>query len=355
VLVAHIGSSCKELDKPDDITTCDRGEELFKVLGDVPKGLIDVVVAGHTHAAIAHRINGIAVIESYSSGRAFGRVDLRVTETHVSAITIHKPQLMCPLDKDMNPAPVADCHPPDYEGRPIVVDPKVQQIVDDAIAHAGDRRGEKLGVTLAGPITKAYGTESALGDWFTDLMVAAAPGGHAEIALTNGGGLRADIPAGDLTYGQLFAAMPFDNRFAVVELEGKHIRRLVTTNLQRGGGIFSWSGVTAKGRCKDGAFNVEIKVGAKPLDDKKTYKLVTSDFLASGGDGVIGRLKLPDGAIKPTDVIIRDAMADVLRGKKGTIKPEDIFSATKKRMDYEGKRPVECAGAKKPDKPEEPD
>ena len=40
-----------------------------------------MIVAGHTHAAIAHRINDIAVIESYSSGRAFGRVDLRISPT----------------------------------------------------------------------------------------------------------------------------------------------------------------------------------------------------------------------------------------------------------------------------------
>src|SRR6185295_14370744 len=106
---------------------------------------------------------------------------------------------------------------------------------------------------------------------------------------------------------QLFEAMPFDNRFAVVDVRGKHVRRLVTTNLQHGGGIFSWGGLTAKARCKAGELDVEIKIAGKPLADDARYTLVTSDFLASGGDGVIGRLKLPTGAIKPTDTIIRDA------------------------------------------------
>ena len=62
---------------------------------------------------------------------------------------------------------------------------------------------------------RAYRTESAEGDWFTDLMLAAQP--RAQVALTNGGGLRADIPAGPLTYGELFKAMPFDNRFALAD------------------------------------------------------------------------------------------------------------------------------------------
>ena len=304
-------------------------------------------------AAIAHRINGIAVIESYSSGRAFGRVDLRVTQTHVSAVTIHKPEVICPLDKELNAVPPAECHPSPYEGKPVAPDPAVQKIVDEALARAGERRGEKLGVTLAGAITKAYGAESIEGNWFTDLMIASSPA-KVDIAFTNGGGLRADIPAGDLTYGKLFEAMPFDNRFAIVDLLGKHIRRLVTTNLQRGGGIFSWSGVSVKARCVKGAFDVEIKVNGKPLADDAKYKVVTSDFLASGGDGVIGRLKLPDGAIKPTDVIIRDAMADVLRKQKGTIEPAKIFGPNAKRLDYEGKRPIECGGAK-PTKAEDPD
>jgi len=345
VAAMHIGSACKDNDQPEDIASCDQKEELFKVLADVPKGLIDVVVAGHTHAAIAHVIDGMAVIESYSSGRAFGRVDLTVTGGHVSAVAIHKPEVMCTLDKDDNPQAVHDCHPTDYEGHPVVPDPAVQKIVDDALARTAAQRNEQLGVTLAAPVTKAYKTESIEGNWFTDLMLAARP--DASVALTNGGGLRADIPTGGLTYGQLFEAMPFDNRFALVELEGKHLRRLVTTNLERDGGFFSFGGLTAVARCKGGKLDIAIKVGAKPLSETAHYTLVTTDFLASGGDGVIGKLKLPESAIKVTDVIMRDAIADVLRKQRGaTIDPTKLFDAKHKRMDYEGKRPVVCAGAK---------
>jgi len=301
-----------------------------------------VFVAGHTHAAVAHRIGGTAVIESYSSGRAFGRVDLRLTDTHISGVTIHKPELMCPLDKDANPIPVSDCHPGPYEGRPVTPDPEIQKIVDAALARAGERRAEKLGVTLTSTITRAYGSESAEGDLFTDLMLAARP--DADVAVTNGGGLRADMPAGDLTYGRLFEAMPFDNRFALVTVQGKHLRRLVTSNLQRGGGILSWSGLSARARCKGGQLAAEIQVKGKPLSDDTSYTLVTSDFLASGGDGLIGRLKLPEGSIKMTDTIIRDAMAEVLRKRKGAIDPGKVTSI--KRLDYEGKRPVECGGGK---------
>lgn len=353
IVTAHIGSKCRDLDHPNDPSSCDREEELFKMIGDLPKSTVDVIIAGHTHAGIAHRINDIAVIESFSSGRAFGRIDLRVSpDGRVTGVQIQKPHPVCQGEADGNPMPVAQCTPGDYEGKPVAADPAVQKIVDEALARAGNRRKEKLGVTLAATVTKAYGDESAEGNLFCDLMLAARP--EASVAVTNAGGLRADLPAGALEYGQLFEAMPFDNRFAVVDVKGLHLRKMVSSNLQRSGGILSWGGLTAKARCKAGKLDVAITVRGKPLDDNAPYKLVTSDFLASGGDGLIGRLKLPEGSIQMTDVIIRDAIADVLRKQKGTIHPDRLFSISTKRLDYEGQRPVECGSKDKKPAAQEP-
>jgi 5'-nucleotidase len=348
IATMHIGTSCKEFDQPDDSSSCDKREELFRLLADLPRGTVDVIVGGHTHAGVAHRLDGVAVIESYSAGRGFGRVDVTVDpDGKIADVHIDKPHLMCPLDKNFNPAPVADCHPGDYEGKPVTPDPEVQKIADAAMARAGERRQEKLGVVLATIVKRAHAVESAEGNLFTDLMLEARP--DAQVALTNGGGLRADLPAGTLTYGALFEALPFDNRFAIVELTGKDLRTLVTSNLSHGGGILSWAGLTARARCKAGRLDVQIQVRGKPLDETASYKLATSDFLASGGDGVIGRLQLPEGKIQVTSTIIREAVADVLRGWKASpraaIDPGRLYSAARPRLDYEGKRPVVCGGS----------
>ena len=349
VVAAHIGSKCKRFDDPADLSVCERDEEVFRVLGALPPGTIDVFVGGHTHAGVAHRIAGVAVIESFSNGRAFGRVDLKIApdgrgganiapDGRVTASEIHKPHSICgEIDRQ---APIAQCRPGEYEGRPVVPDPAVQQIAAEALARSAVRRSEKLGVKLLKVVGAAYATESAEGNWFCDLMLAARP--EAQVSLTNGGGLRADLPAGELEYGQLYEAIPFDNRFAIVQLKGEHLRKMVTGNLTHGGAILSWGNLAAKARCKGDRLDVQITVGGKPLVDGATYKLATSDFLASGGDGVIGRLKLPEGAIKLTDVIIRDGIADVLRKRKGTVDPDKLLSPKVRRMDFEGTRPLAC-------------
>ncbi|MEP6862281.1 MAG: 5'-nucleotidase [Deltaproteobacteria bacterium] len=200
-------------------------------------------------------------------------------------------------------------------------------------------------MVLTDEVTEDHDVESAEGDLFCDLMLAAWPA--AQIAVSNGGSLRAGLPAGELTYGALFRAMPFDNRFAIVDVTGAALRRLVTTNLQTATDILSWSGLTAKARCNGNTLDVEIMINGQKLDEGRTYELVTSDFLASGGQGVIGELKLSATAIHNTTVIVREAMAGVLRTWKGTSKatidPTRILSVTHRRLDYVGSRPIECA------------
>lgn len=345
VVAAHVGSKCADLGDPTDLSSCEQDEEIFQVARALPAGAVDVIVAGHTHAAMAHRIGEVAVIESYSSGRAFGRVDLRINPSGViTAKTIAKPQDLCPLTDAGEPASAAACKPFDYEGQPVVADPAIAEIIAPAEDKAREVEQRPIGVTLADDITRAYDSESALGNLFTDLMLVAAP--KAQVALTNGGGLRADLPAGPLRYGSLYQAMPFDNRLALVTLTGAHLRRLVSNNLQTGSGIFSFAGVRVTASCKDGALAVFLKDDrGKPITDDRTLTLVTTDFLASGGDGAIGRLKLPDGSVTLLDTLLRDALASGLAARGGTLAARDLFDPDQPRLAYPKPRPVKCSAA----------
>ena len=118
--------------------------------------------------------------------------------------------------------------------------------------------------------------------------------------------------------------------------------------------MFSYGGVTVAATCKGAALAVELRRGGKLVKDGDKLTLVTSDFLASGGDGAIGRLKLPEGSVVITNVIIREAMAETLRKRGGTIDPAELFGAKKRRLSYPGTRPVRCTTDTKP-VPDEPD
>ena len=235
-----------------------------------------------------------------------------------------------------------------YEGAPLAPDAAVAAAIAPALAAARARRDAPLGVTIAGPIAPSYDAESALGNLFTDLMRAARP--KADVALTTGGSLRAELPAGALTYGQLHEALPFDDRFVTMAITGADLAALVARNLGRAGGIVSLSGVRATAACAAGALEVTLtRPDGKPVGAGERLTLVTSEFLATGGGGVFpaevrARAGADDGRWRP----IRDAMADVLRARKTPIDPANppLYDAAHPRLAYPGRRPVRCRQAR---------
>ena len=76
IVTAHAGGRCASFDRPDDLSSCEPSSEIFTVARDLPRGLVDAIVAGHSHAPVGHMVEGIAITEAYSGGRAFGRIDL---------------------------------------------------------------------------------------------------------------------------------------------------------------------------------------------------------------------------------------------------------------------------------------
>lgn len=76
IALVHAGGECRDLRASDDLHSCESNSEVFRLARELPTGSVDVIVAGHTHAGLAQRVNGIAIIEAFSNGRAFGRVDV---------------------------------------------------------------------------------------------------------------------------------------------------------------------------------------------------------------------------------------------------------------------------------------
>lgn len=334
LVAAHAGGRCEAFEDARDLSSCRPDEEIFRVARALPERAVDAVVAGHTHAGVAHLVHGIPIIESFSYGRAFGRVDLVVEPSRgVVDVIVHPPRELC----EEGSADAGDCAPGAYEGRAVSPDARVAAALTPALENARALRERLLGVVLEGDFGASYGAESPLGNLFTDLMRAARPG--ADVAVTNGGGLRADLPAGALTYGALYEASPFDNQFAVVRLRAAELAAILAANLAGRGGFLSIGGLRAEARCEGGALRVSLRdEHGRAIDEARELIVVTTDFLAtSGALGVPAeRVTIEEGRF------VREAMAGVLAERGGRLSPAQLHTPERARVRYEGERPVTC-------------
>jgi hypothetical protein len=88
-----------------------------------------------------------------------------------------------------------------------------------------------------------------------------------------------------------------------------------------------------------------LRPDGTPVADDEEVTLLTSDYLASGGDGAIGSLNLPQDAVEiHCGQTIRDAVAEVLRARGGSIDAGDrsIYDPEHPRFEFPGSRPVTC-------------
>lgn len=341
VVVAHAGGECRQFGQPDDISACDGRSEIFQVARALPAGAVDLIVAGHTHEGLAHRVAGIPIIESYAEGRAFGRVDLtfvvnrgdRRNRARLVGTQIFPPQSICAAET---------CAAQRYQGAPVVPDRRVQAAIAPDLKAARALREERLGPLVTTPLTRDRRRESSLGNLFADLMRAATPA--AEVAITNGGSLRADIPAGPLTYGQLFEAFPFDNRLATVKMSGAELQRTFAQNLSHSGAIVSISGVRVSARCEGGALLTTLlrEPAGTPINGDDQLTVVTSDFLAMGGDALFSESVQRTGDLDGE--LIREAMAKLLRARGGPLSADQpgLLDPARPRIAFPGQRPVRC-------------
>ncbi len=175
--------------------------------------------------------------------------------------------------------------------------------------------------------------ESALSNWFIDLLMAKVErlaGKKVDIGIGNFGGIRIDMPEGDIILDDMLSMFPFKNQLVYVEHSGKQIRSILE---EMAAGRFQVLG-GVRVVAEDGKL-VSAEIGGEPLDDDKTYGMATISFLMTGGDG----LSLADNAISMTifeDMDIIDAVLEYVYAE--TAAGRDIEYKTDGRVVVKGER-----------------
>jgi 2',3'-cyclic-nucleotide 2'-phosphodiesterase (5'-nucleotidase family) len=160
--------------------------------------------------------------------------------------------------------------------------------------------------------------------------------------MINGGGMRAGLPAGVLSFGRLYETFPFDNAFASLRLPASDFRRLLGRSLSRGGSLVSLSGLRVRARCQGANLDVVVaRPNGSPVRDDEMLAIATTDFLATGGDGFFAGVTAPFEIGPP----LRDALAEALRTRGGTLDPGDrmLFDPARPRFDLPGEVPIQCS------------
>jgi 2',3'-cyclic-nucleotide 2'-phosphodiesterase (5'-nucleotidase family) len=234
---------------------------------------LDVIVGGHSHTRLDEptRVGDVLVTQTDGWGRDLG----------VLKLTFERG------------GPAERFHLADYTNRYLPMTPDLPE--DDGlkafIADYDARLQREMGQVLATalhdfPVDQVRLRENALADLVADALRKQV---GADIGVFNGGNFRAPLDAGEVTAGDLYAVLPFDNFLVKVALTGAKLRQLLTYSAQQygDGGFLQVSGLRV--RYVDGQLQ-GVLVGsdpatATPLDDSTKYTVVMTDFLAIGGDG----------------------------------------------------------------------
>jgi 2',3'-cyclic-nucleotide 2'-phosphodiesterase (5'-nucleotidase family) len=131
--------------------------------------------------------------------------------------------------------------------------------------------------------------------------------GKADICLVNSGGIRSGMPAGDITWGHIYQALPYDNTVVTFLMRGSEIERMIKLlchNNEKFDG-FQFAGLEGTLNMADGQPE-NITINGVPLDKNKVYRVSTSSFVANGnlgGDLLFAKVE----SIENSHIFMRDA------------------------------------------------
>lgn len=347
IVAAHAGGRCSRFDQPADHSSCDAESEIFQVARSLPRGLVDVIAAGHTHGGLGHQVDGIGIVQPFSRGQSFGRVDVvfdRRTRS-VARIQLFAPRQICAQEEPISgncASTTGSVVPAQYEGKPVTNDPAIVEAMAATLRRVRELQATTLGVSLDGPIHRVGNLGSPLGNLFAEALRVAVPGADVAAISNAARGLWADLPEGPVTFGRLYDVFPFDNRIARITLSGAELGRWLAGEIRQGRrGWLGISGVDVRASCLADGVHIELFRGAERIHDDDRLLAVTigaptlSGSLASpaplGGVGPIGNAP-----------VVREVVEDWFR-RLGQSARGYLDDATHRSPEFTDPQLVDCA------------
>ncbi len=296
VVVMHAGGFCHDGDGNE--ARCD-GEAMEELaLTSAP---FDYVVTGHSHSRVEDTIQGAPVVQSYAHMTAIGRG--RLTR-HASGEVVGE---LVSIDAVY----------PDSAAR---ID-AVKALVDRYEKEAEEVALARV-ATLADPLKKRSGSASTLGRLIADAQRETT---GADVAIMNNGGIRTNLPAGPISYGELFRVQPFQNTLILLELGGGLLVSALESSVDEDGIEANISGLTVEYDPEAAGARVRCArlSDGRPVSPDSTYSVVVNNFMAAGGSGY-WMLKEATSA-RQTGIVDLDALVAYLETQPQPVSaPQDV-------------------------------
>ncbi|NDV98616.1 bifunctional UDP-sugar hydrolase/5'-nucleotidase [Salipiger sp. PrR002] len=244
---------------------------------------VDIIVGGHSNTLLGDMdgaegpyptmVKDTAILSAYAYGKFLG-------------------ELNATFDDEGNLV--------EASGQPLIMDASVTEDeatksrITDAAKPLDEIRNKVIGESTAeinGSRDMCRAEECPMGNLVADAMLDRVKDQGIDIAITNGGGLRASIDAGEVTMGEVLTVLPFQNTLSTFEVTGAVIKEALengVSQIEEGGGRFpqvSGMSFTVDPSAEVGSRISDVMVGEAALDESATYGVVSNNFVRNGGDG----------------------------------------------------------------------
>ncbi len=245
---------------------------------------VDVIVGGHSNTYLSNTsesavgpyptvVNGVQIVQAYAYGKFLG--ELNVTFDDEGNVLL-------------------------AEGEPLLIDAAVTEDaavkarISEAAAPLEEIRNMVVAETteaIEGSRDVCRAMECPMGNLVADAMLERVKEQGVEIAITNGGGLRASIDVGEVTMGEVLTVLPFQNTLSTFQVTGDTMIEALengVSQIEDGAGRFPQvAGIsfTVDPTQEPGSRISDVMVGGAPIEMDKVYGVVSNNYVRNGGDG----------------------------------------------------------------------
>lgn len=251
---------------------------------------IDVIVGGHSNTLLSNTsdraagpypdmVNGVAIVQAYAYGKYLGELNVTFDDGGNVISATGEPVL---IDSSV-------AEDPTVKARVAELAIPLDEIRNEVVAQAAS--------AIDGERSNCRYKECEMGNLVAEAMLDRVKDQGIQIALANGGGLRASIDAGEITKGEVLTVLPFQNTLSTFFVKGSVVKDALENAVaqyddpDKDGRFAQVAGlkytITASADTGERISDIMVLEGESfvPLDPEKTYGLVSNNFVRGGGDG----------------------------------------------------------------------